>query len=309
MCRAIGVNRQSYYAHLQTSCKKELIESLVVDFVQRVRHILSRLGSKKLWLLHLEIFPKFGHRTIGRDYFYYILRRYNLLVARKKSTKPHSTYSRHGYAVKPNLIKDLEVNYPNQVYVTDVTHIWVKDKWYYLVLITDKYSRKIVGWELSDKHSHQEVQRAVNKVMYKNKRIKPIILHSDRGSEFCCHDLINYLVSKNILSSMTDADHCSQNALAERMNGILKQEFIPRDGYASFGMAKVEISQAINLYNTARPNGALAMRTPTEVHGGDYDHKGNKLRNLTTTKSASEVIQSLMDNNSLLLKIRKNALA
>jgi transposase InsO family protein len=259
-------------------------------------------------LLHLEIFPKFGHDVFGRDSFYSLLRRHDLLVKRKKSNKPHTTYSKHGYAVKPNLIKDLEVKYPNQVYVTDVTYIWVKDKWYYLVLVTDKYSRKIVGWELSEKHTHHEVERAVNKVLYINKQIKPIIFHSDRGSEFCCHDLINYLISNNILSSMTDADHCAQNALAERMNGILKQEFIPKDGYADFGTARASISHSIKLYNMARPNGGLAMRTPSEVHNGDYDNKGNKLRRNTTTKSAGEIIQSLLDNNALLLKIRKEAM-
>jgi len=259
--------------------------------VKRIRHVLQRIGSYKLWLLHLEVFPKFGQAVLGRD------------------TKPHTTYSKHGYAVKPNLVKDLEVKYPNQVYVTDVTYIWVGDCWYYLILITDKYSRKIVGWELSKDHSHHAVERAVNTVLVKNKQNKPIILHSDRGSEFCCHDLISFLQQKGFISSMTDEDHCAQNALAERMNGILKQEFIPQKGFIDFGIAKASISQSIKLYNMARPHGSLAMKTPDQVHSGDYDHKGKKLRNHGSTKSAGEVLLSLVDNNEFLMKIRKDALS
>ena len=280
----------------------------MVDFVRTIRHVLTRIGSKKLWLLHLELFPKYGHKVLGRDSFFRILRKHDLLVKRKRSNKPHTTYSRHKYAVKPNLIKEFEVKYPNQVWVTDVTFIWVKNKWHYLVLITDKYSRKITGWELSTKHSHKEVKVAVNRALANNKHVKPIILHSDRGGEYCCHDLINYLQEKNIISSMTDEEHCAQNALAERMNGIIKQEFVPQDGYNDFRVAKTSIGHAINLYNVARPHGSLSMKTPQQVHCGDYDCNGKKLRNLSTTKSACEVIQDLIDNHSLLLNIRTKAI-
>lgn len=280
----------------------------MVDFVKRVRQILSRIGYYKLWLLHLELFPKFGYLAIGRDRFLNIIKRHGLLIKRKKGNCPQTTYSRHSYAVKPNLIKDLEVKFPNQVYVTDVTFIWINDKWHYLILVTDKYSRKVVGWELSDRHTHREVQRAVQETLSKNRQSKPIILHSDRGAEYCCHDLIKYLQNKNILSSMTDDNHCAQNALAERMNGILKQEFIPQKGYLNFAVAKSSIAQAINLYNLARPHGSLAMRTPDEVHSGTYDNKGNKIRSNYATKSASEVIHSLLNNNTLLLQIKKEAL-
>lgn len=261
-------------------------------------------------MLHLELFPKYGSEIVGRDYFFRILRQHNLLIKKKKSGKPHSTYSKHEYAVKANLVKDLEVTAPNQVYVTDVTFIWVFDRWCYLALVTDKYSRKIVGWDFRRDHSHILVQRAVDKALVNNKRYKPIILHSDRGSEYCCHDLINYLQAKGVLSSMTDADHCAQNALAERMNGTMKQEFVPADGYASFGSAKAALSHAINLYNTARPHGALGMVTPMQVHNGDYDCHGNKIKvSRGNTKSAGEVIESLLGNNPLFMHIRKDAMA
>ena len=304
LCEAIGVSRQSYYAHIRSGDKRELLESLIVDFVKRIRHVLDRLGCNKLWVLHLEIFPRFGFRTIGRDRFFSILRRHNLLLKRKKRGAPKTTYSRHNYAVQPNLIKDLEVTHPNQVYVSDVTYIWISNKWYYLTLITDKYSKRIVGWSLDEDHDHDAVQKAVAKTLAKNKQAKPIILHSDRGSEYCCHDLIEYLKKNNIISSMTDADHCAQNALAERMNGIIKQEFIPQDGFDDEDTARKSIAHSINLYNTVRPHRSLAMRAPDEVHNGDYDRDGRKLRKYSSTKSASEILQSLFDSHSLLGQLR-----
>lgn len=295
---------------MKSANSRELLESLIVDYVSCVRKILSRLGGRKLWLLHLELFPKYGHGVVGRDYFFNVLRRHDLLVKPKKSNKPHSTYSKHEYAVKPNIAKEIEVTAPNQIYVTDVTYIWVYDHWCYLVLITDKYSRMIVGWDFSEKHSHKLVQRAVEKTLAKNKHHKPIILHSDRGSEYCCHDIINYLQQRRVLSSMTDADHCAQNALAERMNGTIKQEFVPKEGYASFGSAKAALSHAIILYNTARPHEALGMITPMQVHNGDYDCHGRKIRaSRGNTKSAGEVLESLFNNEPLFMRIRKDAMA
>lgn len=304
------MSKQAYYSHLKSGDKKNLLESLIVDFVHSVRRVLSRLGCRKLWLLHLELFPKYGHAVVGRDYFFRILKRHNLLVKRKKSNKPHSTYSKHGYAVKPNMIKDLDITVPNQVYVTDVTWIWVYDRWSYLALVTDKYSRKIVGWGFREDHSHRLIKEAIDKALKDNKSHKPIILHSDRGSEFCCHELIDHLQKKGVLSSMTDADHCAQNALAERMNGIIKQEFVPVEGYASFGSAKAAISYAINLFNTARPHEALGMVTPVQVHNGNYNNKGERIKSSRgKTKSAGEVIESLLGNSPLFMQIVSKSMA
>lgn len=303
------MSKQAYYSYLKCAGRRDVQESLLVDFIRCVRKILSRLGGKKLWLLHLQLFPKYGHGVVGRDNFFRLLQRHGLLVKKKKSNKPHSTYSKHEYAVKPNMVKGLEIRAPNQVWVSDVTFIRVLERWCYLVLVTDKYSRMIVGWDFQEKHSHKLVEIAVKKALVNNKSHQPIILHSDRGSEFCCHDLIDYLCAKGILSSMTDADHCAQNALAERMNGTLKHEFIPVDGYVSFGSAKAALSQAINLYNIARPHAALAMLTPAQVHSGQYDWKGNRIKKSRgNIKSAAEVIESLFNNQPLFIQMRKKAM-
>ena len=295
---------------MKTSKNTDILECLIVDFIHCVRVILNRLGGRKLWLLHMQLFPKYGHKTVGRDRFLGIMCSHNLKVPLKKSDKPHGTYSKHGYAVKPNLIKDLELTTPNQVWVTDVTWILVSTRWCYLALVTDKYSRMIVGWELGENHSHILVQRAVNKALTKNKSHEPIILHSDRGSENCCHELINFLREKGVVSSMTDADHCAQNALAERQNGILKQEFVPVQGYAFLRPAKAALSYSINLYNTARPHSALHMLTPIQVHKGDYDCHGNKIKGARgNTKSAAEVIESLLNNSPLFMQIKREAMS
>jgi transposase InsO family protein len=303
------VSRQAYSAYLKASRKKDVIYTLVVDFVKLIRHVLPRIGGYKLWKLHQIIFTRNGHRPIGRDRFYLILLQAKLLLLPKKSNKPHVTYSKHNYAVKPNIIKALEVTHPNQVYVTDVTFILVNQCWYYLILVTDKYSKKIVGWEFSDRHTHAQVKQAVQRALSCNKSPNTIILHSDRGGEFCCQDLIEYLEENDVISSMTDEDHCAQNALAERMNGIIKQEFVPVGGFSDFSTARAAIRFAITLYNTARPHRSLGMRTPEEVHSNNYDNQGNRLTEHSNTKSAADVLEEMLGEKFLLNQIQPVALS
>lgn len=162
--------------------------------------------------------------VMGRDKFFKLLKENDLLIKRrKKGTR--TTYSNHEYAIAPNRIKNISITAKNQVFVSDITYLTLEKRFYYLFLVTDLYSRKIVGYYLSDNLKHNGAIEALAMALKEVKDPKEIIHHSDRGCQYCCHEFIKYLRQQGMISSMTDENHCYQNAVAERVNGILKDEF------------------------------------------------------------------------------------
>jgi putative transposase len=202
---------------------------------------------------------------MGRDRFFDVLRKNQMLLKRRK-TAPRTTYSKHDYAVAPNCFKELEVNAPGEAVVADITYLRVKQAFVYLFLLTDAYSRKIVGWELSRNLHHDAAVRVVNQAVGAYEKCVGIVHHSDRGCQYCCHEFLKELKKHGMLGSMTDADHCAQNALAERVNGILKNEFYLDLTFQSYDQARRAVANAILLYNCRRPHLSLDYRTPDEVH-------------------------------------------
>lgn len=203
---------------------------------------------------------------IGRDRLATILRESGLKVRWPKRRQVKTTYSGHRYAVQPNLAKEFEVTAPSQLWVADITHISVGNSSAYLFLITDRYSRKIVGYHLATTLHASGAIRALNKALDAHGYPIGVIHHSDRGVQYCCHDFIDEVLHWELRSSMTDADHCAQNALAECMNGILKREFLVGLGFASFKEAENAIEEAIWTYNNLRIHGSHNL-TPVEAHG------------------------------------------
>ena len=161
---------------------------------------------------------------VGRDQLFRILRENRLLIRRKKYSS-RTTNSYHRFYKYDNIIKDLEINRPNQVWASDITYIRTIKGFCYLALITDMYSRKIVGYDLSDSLELKGCVRALNKAIYNAKNIERLIHHSDRGIQYCSNVYTQILKRKKIKISMTEENHCYENALAERVNGILKDEF------------------------------------------------------------------------------------
>ena len=161
---------------------------------------------------------------IGRDYLFDILREHDMLIRRKKATC-RTTYSHHRFYKYKNLVKDMEVTRPNQVWVSDITYVRTISGFCYLALITDMYSRKIVGYDMSDSLELAGCLRALKKALKAARPATGLVHHSDRGFQYCSNQYVDELKKHGIQISMTEENHCYENAIAERVNGILKDEF------------------------------------------------------------------------------------
>ena len=239
-----------------------------MELVKRIRKRLPQCGGNNLWKLVNRVLRSFQLRPIGRDRLAWILRKYGLKVRWPRRRTPKTTYSDHSYAVQANLLRDFEITGPGQVLVADITYIAVRSEHAYLFLITDAYSRMVVGYHLSKNLKHDGAVIALKAAMKHVPDPKGVIHHSDRGVQYCCHDFLDEIKTWNLRASMTDADHCAQNALAECMNGILKREFLLGCEYPTFSLANTAVQQAILNYNHFRLHGSLKGQTPAEVHYG-----------------------------------------
>jgi len=202
---------------------------------------------------------------VGRDTLFNVLRKNQMLTLRKKYSC-RTTNSYHRFYKYNNIIKDVEINRPNQVWASDITYIRTVKGFCYLALITDMYSRKIVGYDLSDSLELKGCVRALNKAIYQAKNIKELIHHSDRGIQYCSNIYTQILKRKKIGISMTEENHCYENALAERVNGILKDEFYMDQTFTNTAHAKRAVKSAIKLYNEIRLHLSLDFKTPNMVY-------------------------------------------
>lgn len=264
MSKYFGISRQAFYQSEKRLIKAEIEENLVVKMVQEKRRDLPRLGGKKLYFLLKEDLSQIG--KIGRDKFLGILRYNDLLVERKKShTK--TTNSFHRFRKWKNLIKGLSVTRPNQVWVSDITYIRTFDGFVYLFLITDLYSRKIVSWSLSRSLSIEGGIEALKMALGSRKdKSQSLIHHSDRGVQYCSTGYVEILQDFKIEISMTEENHCYENAVAERVNGVLKDEFYLDSTFNNFEQAVSAVRSGIKNYNEKRPHWSLNLRTPLQVH-------------------------------------------
>ena len=202
---------------------------------------------------------------VGRDTLFKVLRKYNMLTIKRK-TSARTTNSYHRFYKYNNSIKDLEIKRPNQVWASDIAYIRTVKGFCNLALITDMYSRKIVGYDLSDSLELKGCVRALNKAIYQAKNIKGLIHHSDRGIQYCSNVYTQILKIKKIDISMTEENHCYENAMAERVNGILKDEFYLDQTFDNIAHAKRAAKNAINLYNEVRLHLSLDYKTPNMVY-------------------------------------------
>ncbi|MFW6367225.1 MAG: IS3 family transposase [bacterium] len=201
----------------------------------------------------------------GRDRFYEVLKKHGLLVAPPpKSCR--TTNSRHSMQMFPNRIKDMEITAANQVWVSDITYVRTEGSFVYLALITDAFSRKIVGYHCGDSLEAIGCISALDRALEDLPEYACPIHHSDRGCQYCCHDYVNRLTERGLGVSMTEINHCAENALAERVNGILKQEYAIGATFPNIEHARAAVEQAIWLYNNGRPHMSLNMKVPEQVH-------------------------------------------
>ena len=254
----LELSRDAYYKW--RSRPRKLIDfSPVLKAVSKVRRDEPRIGTRKL---HQRL-NEHGIRC-GRDSLFRSLREQNMLV-RPKRRFTRTTYSNHNYAVAPNLLKKVVITAPNQVFVSDITYVSMRGGFAYLFLVTDYYSRKIVGHHLSRDLSHHSALLALQSAI-SNIDTTGAIHHSDRGCQYCCHEFLRYLQRHKIFASMTDENHCYQNAVAERVNGILKNEFDCDQVFRNFEHAQSHISRSIHVYNYKRTHWSLNLQTPEQVY-------------------------------------------
>lgn len=261
---AFGLKRDAYYKYKHRADKRLKLEQQVVQIVNQKRRSLPREGVRKLKISLKDDFDK-ANLKVGRDTLFNILRKHNMLINRKKPSY-RTTNSFHRFYKHKNIIKEVLVNRPNQVWVSDITYIRTIKGFCYLALITDMYSRKIIGYDLSDSLELSGCVRALKKALYQAKNIDSLIHHSDRGIQYCSNVYTKILKRNNIKISMTEENHCYENAIAERVNGILKDEFYLDQTFDNTAHAKRATKSAINLYNQIRLHVSLDYKTPEYVY-------------------------------------------
>jgi putative transposase len=265
VCRLFGKTRQAFYEHGWRSSDSGLQEALIVDLVKTIRISLPRIGGVKL--LHLLKDDFAAHNiSIGRDSFFRLLKKYELLIRRRKRYTV-TTNSNHPFKKWKDLVKEMQLNETEQLWVSDITYLRTKSGFIYLSLITDAYSHKIIGYHLSQQLKAQGCLITLNKALgSRTKNNNTLIHHSDRGIQYCCEPYVSLLQQNGIQISMTESGSPYDNAVAERVNGILKTELRLDDIFVSYAAAVSVVHNAIDVYNRLRPHFSISNLTPEKAH-------------------------------------------
>jgi transposase InsO family protein len=271
---SLGITKQAYSQRLKREKQRNIEREKVLDLVIEYRKKLPNTGTRKLYK-HLQ--PKLMEVNIkmGRDALNNLLRTRGMLI--KKTKRFHiTTDSKHFFYKSPNLLTDLKIEHSEQVFVSDITYIKTDNGHAYLALVTDAYSRKIMGWSLENNMKVSMVKDALE-MAYKNCVFnhKNIIHHSDRGIQYCCPDYSLFAEIKGFILSTTQQYDPYENAIAERINGILKYEFGLKKTIKSVAVAKKIVTEAVTLYNNERMHWSLDLNKPQEVHL-QYNKQKNK---------------------------------
>jgi putative transposase len=259
------MTRQNYYARRKLRRRRLVDGELVARLVKQERCLQPRLGARKMRVLLREPLAQAGVQ-LGRDRFFEVLREQDLLLARRRSERPRTTHSYHSLPVFRNLVKGRQAQGANEIWVGDLTYLRSEEGFMFLSLLTDKVSRHVVGYHCGDSLESMGCQEALKMALQQLKAGQQPIHHSDRGSQYCCHDYVELASSRGLTMSMTEEDHCAENALAERMNGILKSEYGLDREFKTKAQLTQAVDQAIRLYGTRRPHTALGDRFPAQVH-------------------------------------------
>ena len=268
-CRLFGYCRQAFY-QLKAGLSVELgRERLIMENARAIRGESPGIGGYKLWVMLRSLFgPSF---VPGRDSFYRLLRRHGLALPPRKPR--HTTFSNHRYHKWKNLVKGFVPTAANQLWVADITYIDLAGGGVcYLHLITDAYSRKIIGWALADTLraaiSLQVLEQAIGQALPPcgGERLDGLVHHSDRGVQYCCDDYVAKLREHGISISMTEDYKPTDNAVAERVNGIIKAECVNRRLFNTTEEARDVIGRYIHFYNHFRPHMSLGYKVPAIAH-------------------------------------------
>lgn len=277
-----GVDRQVYYRSLKSRERYQLIALKVVEMVKEVRKRMPRIGTRKLYALLYEPLRALG---VGRDRLFAILKANHMHIVAER--KYHiTTDSHHRFRKHKNLIEHMDINRPEQVWVSDITYIGQRQNPMYLALVTDAYSKQIMGYDVSDSLNANgaiaALEMALRNRKYKN---EALIHHSDRGVQYCGHDYQKVLTKHRVACSMTEKYDPYQNAVAERINGIIKYEFLEGIIIRDLELMKKIIQESILIYNQERPHWSCYMLTPEKMH----KQRKIKIKTYKSKKSAEKI--------------------
>lgn len=271
----LGYSKQAYYKQIEREEKKGINENLIVELIKSKRKLWKKGSGRNLLASLSNDFSK-HNINIGRDKFFNLLRKNDLLI-KKKQRKTRTTNSYHHFHKYPNIIKDLKVTRVNQVIVTDITYLYLRecDCFAYLFLVTDLFSRKILGYNVSNNLSAKSGIKALRMALKNMSDTNDSIHHSDRGIQYCSHKYTQILKDNNIKISMTENSDPLENAVAERINKTIKEEFTEEKqiSFTNFKEAKIIISQIVAFYNNERPHRSLEMYTPSVAYEINRDLK------------------------------------
>ena len=259
-CQITDISRQAYYKQCLTDARSRQRDKALLSFVREARIKQARIGTRKLKFM----MEKAGMK-VGRDHLFSLLKEHRLLVKVKRAYH-RTTDSHHRFYCHPNKIKDgFKPKRPEQLWVADITYLPTYEGNSYVSLITDAYSRKIVGYSVDDNMQTKAVKQAFIRALRERRNHDSLIHHSDRGSQYCSKEYQDLHSRHKIVCSMTDGYDCYQNALAERVNGILKMEYLLRKP-KNVAQARKMVAESVEIYNQMRPHAALKYKTPDEVH-------------------------------------------
>jgi putative transposase len=262
-CGLFGVNRQVYYRRKRSAQRKQETADKVVKMVIRVRQQMPRIGTRKLYYLLQDQLSDIG---VGRDKLFSILKANHLLIKPTRSYRM-TTDSRHHFRKHKNLIESLTPERPEQIWASDITYISNNGSHRYLALVTDTYSKKIVGYDLSTSLSADGAIRALNMgLRQRSFKEHKLIHHSDRGLQYCCDDYQKILARRQVQCSMTEKYDPYANAVAERVNGILKHEFLLEKYDVNLTVMQELVKNSVDIYNNNRPHYSCHMKTPEQMH-------------------------------------------
>lgn len=263
VCRRAGISRQGYYQGLRRRKVGKQAEQVVLELVRCKRSRHPRLGTRKL---HHLLAPEFARHSIkiGRDKLFELLKQHSMLVPTRRSRGPRTTDGARTWW--KNILGQAAIEAPNQGWVADISYLHTLGGFCYMALISDVHSRKIVGWDVSESLELSGALRALNMALSHLPAGAAPIHHSDRGSQYRSKSYTQRLRDAGCTISMTEEDHCAENAQAERVNGILKGEYYLDMVFRDVRQAKQAVKTAIKLYNEERPHMSLNYQFPEQVH-------------------------------------------
>jgi transposase InsO family protein len=261
-----GITRQGYAQHCTQKKRRAAVSQVVVGEVQRIRAELPWTGGRKLWKGLRDRFVSLGLK-IGRNRLFSILGAYGLLIKRRRQYA-RTTNSRHGFAIARNELAGLRLSRANQAWVSDITYLRTRSGFVYASLITDAYSRKIIGYDVSTSLSIEGSLRALQQALRQCRKTAGVLHHSDRGVQYCSTAYRQALAKRGVIASMAAVGNPYENAIAERVNGIMKQEFGLDGVFPTLRAARKALKQAVRLYNTRRLHQSLNYCVPDAMHAG-----------------------------------------